>query len=153
MIDENFFGEIKSVRVSKLAGFCGFKIIGGKDFCISGIATLREAICSNLSFYGNKKYLADLKATIAGAVIIAENDISNLPEATMGLIYPNVMVGYAKALNVLYPRKEHKLRICATAIIHESAKLGIGCSIGEYVIIEENVVIGDDVTIGHGCVI
>jgi UDP-3-O-[3-hydroxymyristoyl] glucosamine N-acyltransferase len=71
----------------------------------------------------------------------------------MGLVCPNAMVGYANALDVLYPRKEHKSRICATAIIHKSAKLGIGCSIGERVIIEENVVIGDDVIVGHGCVI
>ena len=70
MIDTRFFYELSRVKVSKLASECGFRMIGGEDFEICGISTLKEATKSDLSFFGNKKYLSDLKKTSAGAVIV-----------------------------------------------------------------------------------
>lgn len=37
--------------------------------------------------------------------------------------------------------------------IHESAKIGLGVQLGEYVVVEEGVVIGDQVSIGHHSII
>ncbi|MDR2723710.1 MAG: UDP-3-O-(3-hydroxymyristoyl)glucosamine N-acyltransferase [Holosporaceae bacterium] len=153
MVDKGFFGEIRKIYVSKLADACNFKIVGDKDFQIYGIATLENASEKDLSFFGNKKYLHALRKTTAGVVIITENNISDLPAGVIGLVYPNVMIGYANALNILYPASERSPLISATARIHKSARIGTGCDIGEYVIIEENVEIGNDVVIGHNCVI
>jgi UDP-3-O-[3-hydroxymyristoyl] glucosamine N-acyltransferase len=152
-MDKNFFGEIKKVKVSELAKICNFKIVGDGDFQISGLATLKDATKSDLSFFGNKKYLSALKTTFAGAVVIAENDIPNLPNGALGLVYPNAIIGYALALKVLCPEEERSSRICDTAIIHTSARVGEGCRIGEHTVIEENAEIGENVVIGHNCVI
>jgi UDP-3-O-[3-hydroxymyristoyl] glucosamine N-acyltransferase len=153
MIDKAFFGEIKKIKISELASVCDFKVIGDGDFEIFGVATLEEATNRDLSFFGNKKYLNNLKTTSAGAVIITEKNVSDLPTGVIGLVYPNVMIGYAKALNILYPEEKISPHICASAKIHESAKIGGGCYIGEHVVVEENVTIGNNVVIGHGCVI
>jgi UDP-3-O-[3-hydroxymyristoyl] glucosamine N-acyltransferase len=153
MVDSHFFRKIRKIKVSELASACGFKIIGEKDFQIGGVATLKAAKSKELSFLSNKKYLSDLKATAAGAVIIAENNVSDLPSGAIGLVYPNATVGYARALDVLYGEEKHSAHISATAQVHKSAKIGSNCYLGEHVIIEENVQIGDDVTIGHHCVI
>ncbi|MDR1236354.1 MAG: UDP-3-O-(3-hydroxymyristoyl)glucosamine N-acyltransferase [Holosporaceae bacterium] len=153
MADKSFFGEIKKVKVSELAALCNFSVVGTGDFEIFDVTTLKNAAEKDLSFFGNRKYSADLRATAAGAIILTENDVSHLPAGAIGLIYPNATIGYAKALDVLYPGEKHPARICETARIHESSNIGYDCYIGENVVIEENVIIGNDVVIGHNCVI
>jgi UDP-3-O-[3-hydroxymyristoyl] glucosamine N-acyltransferase len=153
MIDKNFFGELRKIMASELAVICGFEVVGGADFQISDVAVLEKATKSDLSFFGNKKYIGDLRKTSAGAVIITKDNVVDLPEGVIGLVFPNVMIGYAKALNVLYRPEGHLHHICATASIHESASIGADCYIGNYVCIGENVEIGDDVVIESGSVI
>jgi UDP-3-O-[3-hydroxymyristoyl] glucosamine N-acyltransferase len=136
-----------------LAAICGFEIVGDGDFEISGVSTLKNAGGNELSFFGNRKYLADLKNTSAGAVIITKDNVSDLPAGVIGLVYPNATVGYAGALNILYPRNDPQSHIRETAKIHESAKIGSACCIGENVVIENDVIIGNNVVIGHNCVI
>lgn len=153
MIDKNFFGNLKKVTVSELSVICDFKIVGNSDLQISDVATLKSATKSDLSFFGNKKYIDELRNTSAGAVIITEDNIKDLPENVVGLICANATIGYAKALNILYRKEGHVSHICATSRIHETAKIGEGCYVGEFVVIEENVEIGDDVFIGNNTVI
>ncbi|MDR1375616.1 MAG: UDP-3-O-(3-hydroxymyristoyl)glucosamine N-acyltransferase [Holosporaceae bacterium] len=153
MVDENFYGEPNRVKVSELAAVCGFKIVGKLDFEILGIATLANATHKELSFFGNRKYVNDLKNTSAGAVIIAEESLKYLPPDAVGLIYANATIGYAKALKVMYPEEERSFCICPTASIHKTAKIGVGCHIGDHVVLEENVKIGDRVIIGSNSVI
>ncbi|MDR1982863.1 MAG: UDP-3-O-(3-hydroxymyristoyl)glucosamine N-acyltransferase [Holosporaceae bacterium] len=153
MIDGSFFKKIKKIKVSELASICGFRMIGERDFLISDIATLKSATNKDLSFFANRRYISDLKKTSAGAVIITESNIADLPQGAVGLVYLNAMIGYAKALNVLCSEEKHLTRICPTARVHKSARIGSDCYVGEHVIIEENVEIGDNVVIGHNCVI
>jgi UDP-3-O-[3-hydroxymyristoyl] glucosamine N-acyltransferase len=153
MIDKNFFGELKKITVSELAKSCGFKIVGERDFQIEGIATLKRATSAHLSFFSNKKYINDLRETAAGAVIVAEGNLNDIPKGSVGLVFPNVMIGYAKALNILHPNKECQPYISATAKIGKTAKIGDNCTIGENVVIGENTEIGDNVVIGNNCVI
>jgi UDP-3-O-[3-hydroxymyristoyl] glucosamine N-acyltransferase len=114
---------------------------------------LKNATKNELSFFGNKKYLSDLRNSAAGAVILTKDNVSDLPVGSVGLVYPNATIGYAKALDILYPEEKHQSYICRTARIHESVKIGVGCYIGENVVAEVGVVIGDDVFIGHNCVL
>ena len=153
MIDKRFFGEIKKIKATELAVICGLKTVGGKDFEISGIATLKHATNADLSFFGNRKYKDDLKNTKAGAVIISKADLENLPKNVMALVAENVMISYAKALSVLCYPEEHLSHICQTAVISETAKIGKNCYIGDYVKIEDDVEIGDNVVIGSNTVI
>ncbi|GHT91356.1 UDP-3-O-acylglucosamine N-acyltransferase 2 [Alphaproteobacteria bacterium] len=153
MIDQSFFGDSKKVTLSELTTICGFTKVGDGDFQISGIATLGCAGANELSFFANKKYINDLRSTKAGAVIVAEANLADLPENVVGLVCANVMMGYAKALDVLYPAEGHLHHICATARIHDTAKIGADCYIGDYAFIGENVEIGDNVFIGRNTVI
>ncbi len=153
MIDKNFFGELKKVMVSELAAICGFEIVNKRDFLISGISVLEKASHDELSFFGNRKYINDFRNTAAGAVIITEKDIADLPKDTVGLVYANATIGYAKAVKVLWKESAPLVHISDTAKIHETAKIGSGCSISENVFIGEGVEIGDNVRIGPNSVI
>ena len=153
MIDNRFFKEIKKVQVSELATVCGLKKVGVRDFEISSVATLKHATDTELSFFGNKKYKDDLKNTKAGAVIISEADLGCLPDNVVALVSSNVMVSYAKALTVLCYPDEHVAHVCQTAVISDTAKIGKGCYIGDYVKIEDDVEIGDNVVVGSNTII
>lgn len=153
MIDTRFYHKLSKIRISELAEKCGFKMIGEGDFEICGISTLKGAVKTDLSFFGNKKYLNDLKETSAGAVIVTERNIDDVPKGTIALVFPNATVGYAKALNILYSKEKYSAHISETAIIHKTASIGSGCCIGNYVVIGENVEIGDNVFIGDNTVI
>ena len=153
MIDNRFFKELKKVKVSELAVVCGLKIIGHRDFEISSVATLKHATENDLSFFSNKRYKTDLKDTKAGAVIISEADLADLPKNTVALVSSNVMISYAKALSVLCYPDDRVAHICQTAIVSDSAKIGKNCYIGDYVKIEDDVEIGDNVIIGSNTVI
>lgn len=153
MIDHSFFGELKNVSINELSVICGFQKNIEKDFEISGVATLQTATETEISFFGNRKYVNDLRETKAGAVIVSEADLPDVPAGTIALVCKNVMAGYAHALNVLMREETHVSHICASANVHKSAKIGDNCYIGDNVFIGENVEIGDDVVIGCNTVI
>lgn len=162
MIDTRFYNELTKMRVSQLASICSFEIASSnpnfsensfEDFEICSISTLKNATKSDLSFFGNRKYLADLRETNAGAVIVTSKDIQNVPEHCIALVCSNATIGYAMALNLLYPKDLYLSKISKTAVIHPTAKIGTGCHIGDYSIIGENVEIGGNVFIGDHTVI
>ncbi|MBR1734782.1 MAG: UDP-3-O-(3-hydroxymyristoyl)glucosamine N-acyltransferase [Alphaproteobacteria bacterium] len=153
MLDTRFFDKIKKIKASELAKICGFGINGNTDVEISGVATLKSATKNDLSFFGNKKYLEDLRNTSSGAVIVTEKDVSNVPVGVVALIFSNATLGYAKALEILYPKQKYSSYIATTAVIHETAKIGKGCYIGDYSVIGENVEIGTNCFIGNHTVI
>lgn len=162
MIDTRFYNELTKMRISQLVSICSFKVASSnpeftedsfEDFEICGISTLKNATRSDLSFFGNRKYLDDLRETNAGAVIVTEKDVPNVPEGSIALVCSNATIGYAMALNILYPRDVYLSKISKNAVIHDTAKIGTGCHIGDYCVIGENVEIGDNVFIGDHTVI
>jgi UDP-3-O-[3-hydroxymyristoyl] glucosamine N-acyltransferase len=180
MIDTNFFGDLKKMRASELAAICGFEMSGGNDFEISNVSTLENAAATELSFFSNRKYINDLRKTAAGAVIIAKDDVKELPDGVMGLVCGNVMIGCANALQVLCPNDKRVSRICsAKATVGSVGKIAekicclLSCRkeqsshspqsshicisasarIGENCRIGEYVCIGNDVEIGDNVVI
>ena len=154
MIDNRFYPQIKKVKVRDLAAACGMDVVGEGDFEISSVATLKKATSTELSFYGNKKYLDDLKNTKAGAVIVSKEDVVNLPKGVLALVsQKKVMVDYGYALQILFPDEGHLHHISCKTQIYESAVIGKDCYICDNTYIGEDVEIGDDVIIGHNSVI
>ncbi|MDR3151301.1 MAG: UDP-3-O-(3-hydroxymyristoyl)glucosamine N-acyltransferase [Holosporaceae bacterium] len=155
MIDRTFWKEPRKIMASELATMCGFVKVGDGDFTISDVATLERATASELSFFGNRKYIQNLRNTKAGAVIVTEANLKDLPAGAIGLVFTNATVGYALAVDLLYrdSNSTHLHHICDTARIHKTAKIGSNCHIGHNVFLGENVEIGDNVYIGRNTVI
>jgi hypothetical protein len=144
--------KIRKIKISELGNVCNSEIIRDGDFELSDIATLTNAISTQLPFLGNRKYADYLKMTSARAVILTKDRVSDIPIGRIGFLYPNATVGYANALGVVYPQEKHFSRRYETTMIHKSANKGFNCYIGENDIIEENMRIGDYVVIEQNCV-
>ena len=65
--------------LAELADRFGLEFTGEGDRALTGIATLAEAGAGDISFLANRKYLPQLAATRAGAVIVHPELVSRCP--------------------------------------------------------------------------
>ena len=118
-----------------------------RQVTIQHVRSLDEAGPDDLSFLDNKKYVGQLKSTKAGACLIREEAIGNLPENTIGLVVKEPYRALALSLQYIYPSAMHP-SIATTnepaQFIHPSAELEDG------VTIEPGAVIGPEARIGAG---
>ena len=132
------------MKLSKIASALGARLEGNGAVEITGVAGIEEAGPGQLTFVSNPKYAADAKTTRASAVIVAE-DFPALATAT--LRSKNPYLDFARALELFYQPPQYAPGVHPTAVIHPSAKIGKNASIGPYVVVEQEVEIGD------GCVL
>jgi UDP-3-O-[3-hydroxymyristoyl] glucosamine N-acyltransferase len=116
------------------------------DVKIKDVASLDKAGDGDLAFLDNVKYASQLKDTKATAVILSEKMVVDAPEDVICLISDTPYKSYALAAQMFYPyARPSKTQIHDSAVISESAEIGLGC------MIEANSVIADGVKIGDGC--
>ena len=120
------------------------------DLPVTGVSSLAEAREGDVSFYGNPRYLSQLRTTRASVVIVAE-DFSE--EVTPLLLRcGNPSSAFAAAVAAFAPSEIVPAPgVHPTAFVDESARLGEGVSIGPKAVIEAGVLIGEGTVIGAGC--
>jgi len=114
-------------------------LTGNGDVEITGVVGIEEAGPGHLTFVSNPKYAAKAKTTEAGAIIVAP-EFPELQIAT--LRNPNPYLTFARAIEIFYTPPQAKSGIDSGARIAASARIGEGASIGPFVVIEDDVVIG-----------
>jgi UDP-3-O-[3-hydroxymyristoyl] glucosamine N-acyltransferase len=112
---------------------------GSPDTEITGLNGIEQAGPGEMSFVSNPKYAAAARSTKASAVIVAEN-FPALSTATLRVEDP--YLSFARALELFHQPLRYDPGVHATAVVHPSAKIGVGAHIGPYVVIDENVEIG-----------
>jgi len=116
----------------------------GDDVEITGVAGIEQAGPGQLTFVANPRYAAAAKTTKASALIVAEG----FPALTTPTLRSaNPYLAFARALGLFYQPPRYGPGIHPTAVIHETARIGPHAHVGAYVVVEE------DVEIGEGCVL
>jgi UDP-3-O-[3-hydroxymyristoyl] glucosamine N-acyltransferase len=129
------------MNLGKLAETLGARLENGQpDIEITGVAGIEEAGAGQVTFVVNRKYAAAAHTTRAAAVIVA-TDFPAIPGAMLRA--KNPYLTFARAIELFYQPPRYAPGIHPTAIIHPSAKIGSDAHIGPYVVIEEDVVIGE----------
>ncbi|HEY6404741.1 MAG TPA: UDP-3-O-(3-hydroxymyristoyl)glucosamine N-acyltransferase [Nitrososphaeraceae archaeon] len=142
---------------------------------VSGVASLKEATNSDLSFcwYEGGKALSLITGSNAGAILckksVEERVLSNLagsetPRATVGeqekdttqkheirqlFFVDNPRLVFVQLMNKIIKKKATPT-VSSLAIISKTAKLGVNCTIGDFAKIGDNCEVGDNVVIGDG---
>lgn len=111
---------------------------------ITGIAAIETAQSGQITFISNAKYAASAKTTRASAIIVSEN-FPALDKPTLRTRNPQY--AYLRASELFYQPPVYPRGTHATAVIHPSAKIGPGASIGACVVIEADVKIGANCTL------
>src|SRR5205814_9980174 len=117
---------------------------------ITGVAGIETAGPGQITFISNPKYAGVARVTKASAVIVAE-DFPAL--STAMLRSKNPYLDFARALEMFYHPPAYAPGIHATAVVHPSATIKIGAHIGPYVVIQEDVQIGQNaVLLAHAVI-
>ena len=137
--------------LGELAAEFGCELVGDPSVSVAGVATLANAGDGNLSFFANKAYREQLRATRAAAVLLRSEDAVDCPVAA--LLTDDPYLAYAHIAAVLHPDRAITPGVHATAVISGSASVSSGAEIAANVTIENDAVIGDGVVIGPGVVV
>lgn len=155
MPDTRFYKNKGPYTLKQISDFLGIPLSFGDNLetKIQNVATLQTATSRDLACYHSYKYRDALQSTQAAACIIAQDFIDHRPEHLPVFISKTPYRDYARLLSFFYEDQRQVSGIASTAMISPSAKIGKGCKIGHYVVIEDGVEIGDNCYIGNHTVI
>ena len=128
----------------------------GEDVEIAAVVGIEDAGPGHLTFVSNPKYAGRAKTTRASAIIVTP-EFAEQPMAT--LRHANPYLTFARAVELFYSPPQSSPGIDPMARISALARIAPGASIGPFVVIDDDVVIGERCTIhpfvhiGKGAVI
>ncbi len=128
------------MKLAQIATTLGARLENGSpDLEITGVAGIKEAGPGQLTFVANPKYAGAARTTKASAVIVSEE----FPVISAALLRcKNPYLTFAHALELFYRAPHYEPGVHPTAVVHPSARIGVGAHIGPYVVIDQEVQIG-----------
>jgi UDP-3-O-[3-hydroxymyristoyl] glucosamine N-acyltransferase len=108
---------------------------------VTGVAGLETAGPHEISFLANLRY-SPLARTTHAAALLVEPAAPEFPLPTLRLANP--YLAFARAIELFHPARRFPPGVHPTAVISPSAKIGARAHIGAYVVIEDEVCLGDD---------
>jgi UDP-3-O-[3-hydroxymyristoyl] glucosamine N-acyltransferase len=142
-------GKRKSYSLRELAERFGGQVTGNAGVEVRQVATLESAAADSIAFLANERYLPQLKATRAGAVILGETarDATPLPR----IVCADPYVYFARVSALFNPAPPAAPGVHASAVVDSSATVPGDAEIGPCAVVARNVRIGADCIIGAGC--
>ena len=146
----------------EIAERLGCRLEGDGSIEITGVATLQDAGPGHLTFFANPKYITELKATRASAVIAGEHS-DGAPAAVLRARDP--YSSFARAVELFADPWRPPCGVHSLAVIGEDAVIAPDASIGPFAVVGEgarvgartivhaHVSIGRFAVIGDDCVI
>ena len=132
----------------EVAEFLGCEVSGDAGAVIDGVASLGEAGAGDLS-YAESQYLDRVSASRAACVLVPEGDFG--PLTTIAVANPKV--AFARAAYWLFPERRPAPGLHPTAVVGENVVLGEDVTIGPWCVIEDGVEVGESTTVQAGCYI
>ncbi len=129
-------------NLGELAAQFGCELVGDPEVTVTEVATLANAGAGQLSFFSNKAYLKQLRASKAAAILLHPEYADECPVAA--LLSDDPYLDYARFAAVLHPP------ITISASVHASAVVSSGASVDSSAQISANVTIGEDTVIAQG---
>ena len=132
---------------------------------VSGVAPLETAGPSQIAFYANPRYRKDLLATRAGAVIVSDEDLKDVPQGSASLVAPQPYVAFAKASALFHQELTLRPGIRAGALVDETAEVhptaavspsayvGPGALVGARTAVHAGACILDGARVGEDCIL
>jgi UDP-3-O-[3-hydroxymyristoyl] glucosamine N-acyltransferase len=143
-----FFMRAGPFTLADIAKATGAELAPGgppTETLIEDVRTLADAGPRDLSFFNNRKYADQLKATRAGACLVLPALADRVPATTGRLVTPDPYRGFAQALTLFYPDS----RFCQVAPGGDQ-QVAATAELEEGVIVEPGAVIGAEARIGRG---
>ena len=100
MPDPRFYEDLGPVTARELAAGAGARLAddAGADRQIARVAPLGKADMEAVSFFSDRRYIADLAATGAGACFVPAANAKDLPAGCLALVTDEPLAAYARAV-------------------------------------------------------
>jgi UDP-3-O-[3-hydroxymyristoyl] glucosamine N-acyltransferase len=151
------------LTLADLQARLGGEIRGDAGVAIRGAASLEHAGADQIGFLVGAKYLAQARASRAGALIIPATLTEDLPQSCLAVANPHA--AFARAVAMLYPEPQPDRGIHPSAVVAADAQfgadvrvgpgavIGAGARVGARSVIHANAVIGPGASIGADCLL
>jgi UDP-3-O-[3-hydroxymyristoyl] glucosamine N-acyltransferase len=126
----------------ELAQFVGGELKGEGTTPLSAVASLKNAGPSDLS-YADEKFYDDARASKAGCILVRSGDFANQTV----IVVKNPKLAFARAAEKLLEEATSETLIHPTAVLEPGASIGRNTRIGAGCTIAANVRIGDNCTL------
>jgi UDP-3-O-[3-hydroxymyristoyl] glucosamine N-acyltransferase len=155
-----FFGRVSPVSLRRIADAVGAELNSADDGLaeVDDLRALNDASDTHLTFCTGPKYAKALFATKARACLIKRSDVSLIPADVVPIITDAPHRAFAVALGLLYPSslEPEEYALPATIggpLVHPTAEIGDGVTIGPGAVVGREAKIGDGTTIAAGAVV
>jgi UDP-3-O-[3-hydroxymyristoyl] glucosamine N-acyltransferase len=153
-----FFDRAPPMRLQSVAEKVGAALAQGADpdILIRDVKPLIEATAGELSFFDNRKYLAQLEATRASACLVAPTFVERVPQGTSALVVDAPYRAFALALQHFYPdalTPKAALAAAGEPPVHPTAQLEAGVRVEPGAVIGRQAQIGRGTTVAAGAVV
>jgi UDP-3-O-[3-hydroxymyristoyl] glucosamine N-acyltransferase len=154
------------IKLDELAILTNCQLVGDPNHVISGVADLETAKSQDASFFSNPRYEQAMKDSNAGVIFVDPQ--TPLIKEKNYLISDQPSSAFQQLVDAFHPARQFPSGfkgIHPSAVIHETAQLEEGVSVGPHAVIDEGVKIGagtfigagsyvgPDTSIGHSCMI
>jgi UDP-3-O-[3-hydroxymyristoyl] glucosamine N-acyltransferase len=142
-----------TASVEELAALVGGRVVDpAGHLLINGVAAVDDALEGEITFFGNRKYLAALRNSKATAALVPNGFSEEIAPARIEVENPSL--AFAKIVEKFAPPPVHyRTGVDTTAVIGEGVSLGRDVSIQPLVVIGEGVTIGDGTVVEAHCTI
>jgi UDP-3-O-[3-hydroxymyristoyl] glucosamine N-acyltransferase len=145
--DPRFFPCAGPQSLATIAAVAGGRAEGLGERCFTGVASLQAAGPDDVSFIEHRRNLPLLQATQAGAVVLPEELLAELPAGAAAVVVRSAYLGFTRVARLFHPAQAAVPGVHPTAVVAEDAEVAADCEVGPY------AVIGAGARIGAGCII
>ncbi|ATR20088.1 UDP-3-O-[3-hydroxymyristoyl] glucosamine N-acyltransferase [Roseomonas mucosa] len=148
MADPRFHIHAGTRTLEEVARAGGAEILRGDPaFSLTDVAPLDQAGPGEIAFAEGRRNRDALRATRAGAVIVAAAMQADVPEQAAVLLARSPQLAFARIAGLFHPPPVPRPGIHPTAVVGEGAEIGERSEIGPY------AVIGEGAKLGPGCIV
>jgi UDP-3-O-[3-hydroxymyristoyl] glucosamine N-acyltransferase len=138
-----------SFTLLELSKLTGSEVVGNSDHEITGVDDLESANEQMASFLDNPRYEQQMLNSKAGVIFIQPS--SPRAPGKNYLLHANPSLAFQQVIKLFIPKVESGFTgIHPKAVVHETAKIAEGVTIGPTAVIDNHVTIGKDSKIGAG---
>jgi UDP-3-O-[3-hydroxymyristoyl] glucosamine N-acyltransferase len=129
------------LKASEIAVLVEGTLEGDPEILVTGAKGIAEAGPGDVAFVANPKYIDQIATSHAGVLLVT--DAVRFDGRTLVRVR-NPQLAFAKVLWLAYGERLAAIKpgIHPTAVIAATARIGENCTIGPYVVIEDNVTVG-----------
>jgi UDP-3-O-[3-hydroxymyristoyl] glucosamine N-acyltransferase len=120
---------------------------------LSGVAPLQTAASGEVSFLDNKKYVAALASTGAGAVIVHPDLAARVPSTAAAIVAAEPYIAWARVAALFHPLPPVAPGVHPAAIVASDAVVDASAEVGPLVVVGSRAEIGPRCRIGPGAVV